>query len=94
MLSQPDVVITIDTLHLVFSAFGVVQKIATFEKSAGFQALVQYQDVQTAEQVRMALDGRHIPRHLLSDTPNPPMLKISYSQHQDLNVKFQSHRSR
>jgi hypothetical protein len=26
----------------VFSAFGTVQKIAIFEKSAGFQALVQY----------------------------------------------------
>lgn len=26
----------------VFSAFGFVQKIAIFEKSAGFQALVQY----------------------------------------------------
>ncbi len=26
----------------VFSAFGTVQKIAIFEKTAGFQALVQY----------------------------------------------------
>ena len=45
-------------------------------------------------QVRAALDGRHIPRHLLGDAPNPPSLKIAYSQHTDLNVKFQSHRSR
>lgn len=45
-------------------------------------------------QVRVALDGRHIPKHLLNDTPNPPSLKIAYSQHTDLNVKFQSHRSR
>lgn len=29
-------------LSQVFSAFGTVQKIAIFEKSAGFQALVQY----------------------------------------------------
>ena len=29
-------------LAQVFSAFGFVQKIAIFEKSAGFQALVQY----------------------------------------------------
>ena len=91
---QPDIVITIDTLHLVFSAFGSVCKIATFEKSAGFQALIQYSDRDTAEQVRHHLDGRHIPRQLLNDTPNPPMLKISFSQHTDLNVKFQSHRSR
>lgn len=45
-------------------------------------------------QVRQSLDGRHIPKHLLDDTPNPPMLKITFSQHVDLNVKFQSHRSR
>ena len=49
---QPDVTVTLDTLHLVFSAFGVVQKIATFEKGQGFQALVQYSDAETAEQVR------------------------------------------
>lgn len=30
------------SLMQVFSAFGFVQKIAIFEKSAGFQALVQY----------------------------------------------------
>lgn len=42
---------TLDTLHLVFSAFGTVQKIATFEKQSGFQALVQYPDAATAEQV-------------------------------------------
>lgn len=50
--AQPDVMVTLDTLHLVFSAFGVVQKIATFEKGQGFQALVQYTDAETAEQVR------------------------------------------
>ncbi|BDA43810.1 probable polypyrimidine tract-binding protein 2 [Coccomyxa sp. Obi] len=90
----PDMNVTLETLHLVFSAFGYVQKIATFEKGQGFQALVQYADAETAEQVRVALDGRHIPKHLLNDTPNPPSLKITYSQHTDLNVKFQSHRSR
>ena len=126
---QPSVVITIDVLHLVFSAFGFVCKIATFEKQAGFQALIQYQDSATADtvswqrsiaergpadtdtlqhchpptclnlcplsaQVRAALDGRHIPKNLLGNTPHPPQLKISFSQHTDLNVKFQSHRSR
>jgi hypothetical protein len=50
--AQPDVLITLDTLHLVFSAFGLVQKIATFEKGQGFQALVQYSDPATAEQAR------------------------------------------
>ncbi|RZB46137.1 Polypyrimidine tract-binding protein-like 1 [Glycine soja] len=44
--------ISIDAIHLVFSAFGYVHKISTFEKSAGFQV------------------------------------------HPDLNIKFQSNRSR
>ncbi len=91
---QPSIQITIEVLHLVFSAFGFVHKLATFEKAAGFQALVQYGDSETADQVRQALDGRHIPKHVLNDHPNPPMLKLSFSQHTDLNVKFQSHRSR
>ena len=51
IVAQPDLAITLDTLHLVFSAFGLVQKIATFEKGQGFQALVQYADPNTAEQV-------------------------------------------
>jgi len=46
----------------VFSAFGYVHKIATFEKAAGFQALIQYTDAATASAAREALDGRSIPR--------------------------------
>lgn len=45
-------------------------------------------------QVRQQLDGRHIPKHLVDNHPNPPMMKIAFSQHTDLNIKFQSHRSR
>ncbi|CAL9219786.1 unnamed protein product [Arabidopsis halleri] len=52
--------VSIDVIHLVFSAFGFVHKIATFEKAAGFQALVQFSDVETASAARNALDGRNI----------------------------------
>ncbi|KAK4477606.1 hypothetical protein RD792_016843 [Penstemon davidsonii] len=48
--------VSIDVIHLVFSAFGFVHKIATFEKAAGFQALIQYSDVQTAAAARDSLD--------------------------------------
>ncbi|CAA3032858.1 polypyrimidine tract-binding homolog 1 isoform X3 [Olea europaea subsp. europaea] len=82
------------TWHIVFSAFGFVHKIATFEKSAGFQALIQYSDVQTAATARESLDGRSIPRYLLPGHVNECHLRISYSAHTDLNIKFQSHRSR
>ncbi|KAH9309731.1 hypothetical protein KI387_037642, partial [Taxus chinensis] len=86
--------VSIDVLHLVFSAFGFVHKIATFEKTAGFQALAQFSDTNTASSARSALDGRSIPRYLLAEHVGPCHLRISFSAHTDLNVKFQSHRSR
>ncbi|XAR71255.1 hypothetical protein NMG60_11028436 [Bertholletia excelsa] len=86
--------VSIDVIHLVFSAFGFVHKIATFEKAAGFQALIQFSDVQTAASAREALDGRSIPRYLLPEHVGMCHLRISYSAHTDLNIKFQSHRSR
>ncbi|KAA3464379.1 polypyrimidine tract-binding protein-like protein 1-like isoform X1 [Gossypium australe] len=86
--------VTIETIHLVFSAFGFVHKIATFEKAAGFQALIQFTDAETASSARNALDGRSIPRYLLPDHVTSCYLRISYSAHTDLNIKFQSHRSR
>ncbi|KAL4369407.1 hypothetical protein GQ457_05G017680 [Hibiscus cannabinus] len=86
--------VTIETIHLVFSAFGFVHKIATFEKAAGFQALIQFTDAETASSARNALDGRSIPRYLLPEHVTSCYLRISYSAHTDLNIKFQSHRSR
>ncbi|XP_031254038.1 polypyrimidine tract-binding protein homolog 1 isoform X2 [Pistacia vera] len=77
-----------------FSAFGFVHKIATFEKAAGFQALIQFTDAETASAARNALDGRSIPRYLLPEHVGSCHLRISYSAHTDLNIKFQSHRSR
>ncbi|CAL5369875.1 unnamed protein product [Camellia sinensis] len=62
--------VSIDVIHLVFSAFGFVHKIATFEKAAGFQALIQFSDAVTASSAREALDGRSIPRYCL-DYTNP-----------------------
>ncbi|XP_024978384.1 polypyrimidine tract-binding protein homolog 1 isoform X2 [Cynara cardunculus var. scolymus] len=86
--------VSIDVIHLVFSAFGFVHKIATFEKAAGFQALIQFTDAETASSAKEALDGRSIPRYLLPEHVGSCHLRISYSAHTDLNIKFQSHRSR
>ncbi|KAJ6969767.1 polypyrimidine tract-binding protein [Populus alba x Populus x berolinensis] len=78
----------------VFSAFGFVHKITTFEKMDRFQALVQFSDVETASSAKNALDGRNIPSYLLPEHLGPCTLRIAYSAHTDLSVKFQSHRSR
>ncbi|KAL9225378.1 hypothetical protein vseg_001313 [Gypsophila vaccaria] len=86
--------VSIDVIHLVFSAFGFVHKITTFEKTAGFQALIQFSDTETASSAKDALDGRGIPSYLLPEHLEPCSFKITYSAHTDLSVKFQSHRSR
>ncbi|KAL9237399.1 hypothetical protein vseg_011952 [Gypsophila vaccaria] len=86
--------VSIDVIHLVFSAFGFVHKITTFEKTAGFQALIQFSDTETACSAKDALDGRGIPSYLLPDHVGACTFKITYSAHTDLSVKFQSHRSR
>ncbi|XP_062211409.1 polypyrimidine tract-binding protein homolog 1-like [Phragmites australis] len=86
--------VTIEVIHMVFSAFGYVHKIATFEKAAGFQALIQYTDAATASAAREALDGRSIPSYLLPEHVTSCFLRISFSAHKDLNIKFQSNRSR
>uniref|UniRef100_A0A0D9V2Z9 RRM domain-containing protein n=1 Tax=Leersia perrieri TaxID=77586 RepID=A0A0D9V2Z9_9ORYZ len=94
----PDAV-SIDVLHLqnlcaqVFSAFGFVQKIATFGKTS-YQALIQFCDNETASSAKAALDGRCIPSYLVPELDVPCTLRINYSAHTVLNVKFQSHRSR
>ncbi|KAH9740153.1 RRM domain-containing protein [Citrus sinensis] len=67
--------VSIDVIHLVFSAFGFVHKIATFEKAAGFQALIQFTDAETASSARNALDGRNLnikfQSHRSRDYTNP-----------------------
>ncbi|PWZ55201.1 putative copper-transporting ATPase HMA5 [Zea mays] len=73
---------------VVFSAFGYVHKIATFEKAAGFQALIQYTDAATASAARESLDGRSIPSYLLPEHVTSCCLRISFSTHKDLNIKF------
>ncbi|KAJ1284361.1 hypothetical protein BS78_03G197700 [Paspalum vaginatum] len=86
--------VSIDVLHVVFSAFGFVHKIATFEKASGYQALIQFSDAETATAAKAALDGRCIPSYLLPELDGACTLRISYSAHSVLNVKYQSQRSR
>ncbi|KAG6483749.1 hypothetical protein ZIOFF_060403 [Zingiber officinale] len=52
--------ITVEVLQQVFSPCGYVEKIVTFQKSAGFQALIQFESQQSAVQARSSLQGRNI----------------------------------
>lgn len=79
--------ITVEVLHQVFSPHGFVEKIVTFQKSAGFQALVQYQVQQNAVSARNALQGRNI-------YDGCCQLDIQFSNLDELQVNYNNERSR
>ncbi|KAL4190214.1 hypothetical protein AMTRI_Chr07g74640 [Amborella trichopoda] len=79
--------ITVEVLHQVFSPHGFVEKIVTFQKAAGFQALIQYQACQSAVQARNTLQGRNI-------YDGCCQLDIQFSNLPELQVHFNNERSR
>eukprot|EP00877_Chromochloris_zofingiensis_P014781 jgi/Chrzof1/9557/Cz04g07230.t1 len=85
---------TLNTIHLVFSAFGQVAKIALFEKASGLQALVQYKDFKVAKEAQQQLDGRSIPKYLVPQHAGTITMKVSFSAHADLSIRYQSNHSR
>ncbi|XP_057973366.1 polypyrimidine tract-binding protein homolog 3 isoform X1 [Malania oleifera] len=79
--------ITVEVLHQVFSPHGFVEKIVTFHKSAGFQALIQYQLRQSAVSARTSLQGRNI-------YDGCCQLDIQFSNLDELQVNYNNERSR
>lgn len=79
--------INVDVLHQVFSPFGFVEKIVTFNKSAGFQALIQYATPQNAASAMGELQGRNIYDRCCQ-------LDIQYSNLMELQVNYNNERSR
>ncbi|KAJ0086770.1 hypothetical protein Patl1_08018 [Pistacia atlantica] len=79
--------ITVEVLHQVFSPHGFVEKIVTFQKSAGFQALIQYQLRQSAVLARTSLQGRNI-------YDGCCQLDIQFSNLDELQVNYNNERSR
>ncbi|TQD69865.1 hypothetical protein C1H46_044602 [Malus baccata] len=79
--------ITVEVLHQVFFPHGFVEKIVTFQKSAGFQALIQYQSRQSAVAARTALQGRNI-------YDGCCQLDIQFSNLDELQVNYNNERSR
>ncbi|KAK9068567.1 hypothetical protein SSX86_012682 [Deinandra increscens subsp. villosa] len=79
--------ITVEVLHQVFSPHGYVEKIVTFQKSAGFQALIQFQLRQSAVAARNSLQGRNI-------YDGCCQLDIQFSNLEELQVNYNNERSR
>ncbi|XP_019442051.1 PREDICTED: polypyrimidine tract-binding protein homolog 3-like [Lupinus angustifolius] len=78
---------TVDVLHRVFSPHGSVEKIVTFQKSAGCQALIQYQSRQSAVTAKNALQGRNV-------YDGCCQLDIQFSNLDELQVNYNNDRSR
>ncbi|CAL5095157.1 unnamed protein product [Urochloa decumbens] len=79
--------ITVEVLHQVFKAYGFVEKIVTFQKSAGFQALIQFHSRQEAVEAFGSLHGRNI-------YDGCCQLDIQYSNLSELQVHYNNDRSR
>jgi polypyrimidine tract-binding protein 2 len=77
----------VDVLHQVFSPHGFVEKIVTFQKSAGLQALLQYASQLSATQARNTLQGRNIYDGCCT-------LDIQFSNLQELQVNYNNERTR
>jgi len=79
--------ITLDVLHTIFSKFGVVLKVITFNKNNQFQALIQMGDGVQSQTAKLSLDGQNIYNGCCT-------LRIDYSKLPSLNVKYNNDKSR
>lgn len=78
--------VDINILHRVFSKYGTILKIVIFNKTAGFQALIQFLDVASAVEAKLELDGQNIYSGCCT-------LRIQFSSLQDLKVKYNNEKS-
>jgi len=78
---------SVDVLHQIFSKYGSVLKIVTFNKNGNFQALIQFQDLAAAIAAKASLDGQNIYVGCCT-------LRIQFSSLTQLEVKYNNEKSR
>eukprot|EP00013_Stygamoeba_regulata_P013780 CAMPEP_0177684718 /NCGR_PEP_ID=MMETSP0447-20121125/32584_1 /TAXON_ID=0 /ORGANISM="Stygamoeba regulata, Strain BSH-02190019" /LENGTH=473 /DNA_ID=CAMNT_0019194591 /DNA_START=522 /DNA_END=1943 /DNA_ORIENTATION=- len=76
-----------DVLNRIFSKYGQILKIVIFQKSAGFQSLIQFSDLNSAIVAKQELDGQNIYAGCCT-------LRIQFSRLPNLTVKFNNENSR
>ncbi|TMS32289.1 hypothetical protein L596_000152 [Steinernema carpocapsae] len=79
--------VTLDLLHSIFSRFGKVLRIITFNKNNTFQALIQLSEANAAQHARDTLNGHQVYTGCCT-------LRIDYSKLATLNVKYNNDKSR
>ncbi|KAI1289607.1 Polypyrimidine tract-binding protein 2 [Halotydeus destructor] len=80
--------VTVDTFHQLFSRFGKVSKIVTFNKNNALQALIQFDSNYSAQSAKATLDG-----HAMFGG-NSNVLRVDFSKLTNLNVKYNNDKSR
>lgn len=83
--------VTVDHFYQLFSRYGKVTKIVTFQKNASFQALVQFESMSPASSAKQGLDGSPM---FGPSTPNTNLLRVGFSKLTNLNVKYNNDKSR
>ncbi|RNA01881.1 polypyrimidine tract-binding 1-like isoform X4 [Brachionus plicatilis] len=79
--------VTLDVLNQIFSKFGQLLKIITFNKNDKFQALIQMKDPAAAQNAKQALQGQNIYNGCCT-------LQIEFSKLASLEVRFNNDKSR
>ncbi|KAF8363647.1 ptb-1 [Pristionchus pacificus] len=79
--------VTLEILYNVFSRYGKVLRIITFNKNNTFQALVQLSEANSAQTAKAALENQCIYNGCCT-------LRIDYSKLSTLNIKYNNDKSR
>ena len=79
--------VTLDVLQQIFSKFGAVLKVITFNKNDKFQVLLQMKDAQCAQQARNNLNNQNIYNGCCT-------LHIDFSKLTTLEVRYNNDKSR
>ena len=83
--------VTVDHFYQLFSRYGKVTKVVTFQKNNTFQALVQFEQTSVAVQAKTGLDGSPM---FGPSTPTSNLLRVGFSKLTNLNVKYNNDKSR
>ncbi|CAD6195603.1 unnamed protein product [Caenorhabditis auriculariae] len=79
--------VALDVLHALFTRFGKVLRIITFNKNNTFQALVQMSEANAAQVAKQNLENQNVYNGCCT-------LRIDYSKLSTLNVKYNNDKSR
>lgn len=82
--------VTVDHFYQLFSRYGKVTKVVTFQKNGSYQALVQFETSGQAATAKQGLDGTS----MFAPQNGSNLLRVGFSKLTNLNVRFNNDKSR